>query len=87
MRLLVSVDNLLAAIETARAQPLNRVFCALGVRGTGRTMSRRIAAHFGGMAAMRAADGTGTEKARMVVAEFTGLAPVLDKLTAAGAGR
>ena len=50
-------------------------------------MSRRIAAHFGGMAAMRAADGIGTEKARMVVAEFTGLAPVLDKLTAAGAGR
>lgn len=85
-----SADNLLAAIETARQQPLNRVFCALGVRGTGRTMSRRIAAHFGSMAAIRAADeetlarvdGIGTEKARMIVAELTELAPLLDRLIA-----
>ncbi|MDH6130062.1 NAD-dependent DNA ligase LigA [Kitasatospora sp. GP82] len=90
----VSADNLLAAIETARGAALNRVFCALGVRGTGRTMSRRISAHFGSMAAIRAADaetlaavdGIGTEKARMVVAELTELAPVLDKLIAAGVG-
>ena len=90
----VSADNLLAAIETARTQPLNRVFCALGVRGTGRTMSRRISAHFGSMAAIRAADaetlatvdGIGTEKARMVVAELAALTPVLDKLIAAGVG-
>ncbi|MCX5370141.1 MULTISPECIES: NAD-dependent DNA ligase LigA [unclassified Streptomyces] len=84
-----STDNLLAALETARSQPLNRVFCALGVRGTGRTMSRRIAAHFGSLAAIRAADadalaevpGIGTEKARVVAAELRELAPLLDKLT------
>ncbi|GAA1163047.1 NAD-dependent DNA ligase [Kitasatospora gansuensis] len=29
-----SADNLLAALETARHQPLHRVFCALGVQGT-----------------------------------------------------
>ncbi|MDH6574416.1 NAD-dependent DNA ligase [Kitasatospora sp. MAP5-34] len=89
-----SADNLLAAIETARGAALNRVFCALGVRGTGRTMSRRIAAHFGSMAAIRTADagtlaavdGIGTGKARLVVAELAGLAPVLDKLIAAGVG-
>ncbi|MEV7122217.1 NAD-dependent DNA ligase LigA [Kitasatospora griseola] len=83
-----SADNLLTAIETARSRPLNRVFCALGVRGTGRTMSRRIAAHFGSMAAIRAADagtlaevpGIGAEKARVVAAELLELAPLLDKL-------
>ncbi|MEV7177805.1 NAD-dependent DNA ligase LigA [Kitasatospora sp. NPDC093679] len=89
-----STDKLLAALETARTQPLNRVFCALGVRGTGRTMSRRIAAHFGSMAAIRAADaeafaevdGIGTEKAQVIVAELAELAPVLDKLAAHGVG-
>ncbi|WP_083976150.1 NAD-dependent DNA ligase LigA [Kitasatospora azatica] len=89
-----STDNLLAAIETARTAPLARVFCALGVRGTGRTMSRRIAAHFGSMAAIRAADadtlaqvaGIGAEKASVIVAELADLAPVLDKLIAQGVG-
>ncbi|KJK56660.1 DNA ligase [Saccharothrix sp. ST-888] len=89
-----SADNLLAAIETARSRPLNRVFCALGVRGTGRAMSRRIAAHFGSMAAIRAADaqalaevdGIGAEKAAVIVAELAELAPVLDRLAAQGVG-
>ncbi|MFE7564580.1 NAD-dependent DNA ligase LigA [Kitasatospora sp. NPDC057500] len=89
-----STDNLLAAIETARSRPLNRVVCALGVRGTGRTMSRRIAAHFGSLAAIRAADaealaevpGIGAEKARVVAAELLELAPLLDKLAAQQVG-
>ncbi|MFJ1756490.1 NAD-dependent DNA ligase LigA [Kitasatospora sp. NPDC088134] len=89
-----SADNLLAAIETARGAALNRVFCALGVRGTGRTMSRRIAAHFGSMAAIRTADadtlaevpGIGVEKARVVAAELLELAPLLDKLAAQRVG-
>ncbi|MEV8094427.1 NAD-dependent DNA ligase LigA [Kitasatospora sp. NPDC085879] len=89
-----SADNLLAAIEEARTRPLNRVFCALGVLGTGRSMSRRIAAHFGSMAAIRAADtetlaevdGIGPEKATVIVAELVALAPVLDKLAARGVG-
>ncbi|MEV0583740.1 NAD-dependent DNA ligase LigA [Nonomuraea sp. NPDC050310] len=88
----VSTDNLLAAFERAKAQPLSRVFCALGVRGTGRSMSRRIARHFGTMAAIRAADaaaiqeveGIGPEKAPVVVAELAELAPLIDKLVAAG---
>ncbi|WP_424217263.1 NAD-dependent DNA ligase LigA (plasmid) [Streptomyces sp. BI20] len=89
-----SATNLLAAIETARAAALNRVFCALGVRGTGRTMSRRIAAHFGSMDAIRAADaealaevdGIGVEKARVIAAELVELAPLLDRLRAQGVG-
>ncbi|GAA4090213.1 NAD-dependent DNA ligase LigA [Nonomuraea soli] len=88
----VSTDNLLAAFERAKAQPLSRVFCALGVRGTGRSMSRRIARHFGTMEAIRAADalaiqqveGIGPEKAPVVVAELAELAPLIDKLVAAG---
>ncbi|MEU4700577.1 NAD-dependent DNA ligase LigA [Nonomuraea dietziae] len=88
----VSSDNLLAAIEQAKTRPLSRVFCALGVRGTGRSMSRRIARHFATMEAIRAADaeaiqaveGIGPEKAPVVVAELAALGPLIDKLVKAG---
>lgn len=87
-----STDNLLAAIDAARAQPLSRVFCALGVRGTGRSMSRRIARYFADMDRIRAADvetlqrvdGIGKEKATGVVAELVELAPLIEKLVSAG---
>ncbi|MFC5746395.1 NAD-dependent DNA ligase LigA [Actinomadura rugatobispora] len=87
-----STDNLLAAIEAAKAKPLNKVFCALGVRGTGRSMSRRIARHFATMDNIRAADaeafqevdGIGPEKAPVLVEEIAELAPLIDKLVAAG---
>ncbi|MGW3910925.1 NAD-dependent DNA ligase LigA [Streptomyces sp. NPDC005070] len=87
-----STDNLLAAIETAKGRPLSRVLCALGVRGTGRSMSRRIARYFATMEHIRAADaeamqrveGIGTEKAPSIVAELAELAPLIDKLAAAG---
>jgi DNA ligase (NAD+) len=87
-----STDNLLAAIEAAKAKPLNRVFCALGVLGTGRSMSLRIAGHFGSMQAIRdataedleAVDGIGGEKAPVIVAELLEVAPVIDKLVRAG---
>ncbi|RAY10692.1 DNA ligase (NAD(+)) LigA [Actinomadura craniellae] len=87
-----STANLLAALERAKARPLNRVFCALGVRGTGRSMSRRIARHFGAMEAIRGADldafqeveGIGPEKAALLVAELAELAPLIDRLVAAG---
>lgn len=88
----LSVDKLLANIEQAKAKPLNRVFCALGVLGTGRSMSRRIARHFGTMDAVRAAgtagleevEGFGPERAPLVAAEIEDLAPVIDKLVALG---
>lgn len=79
-------------LEAAKARPLSRVFCALGVLGTGRSMSRRIARHFGTMDAIREADalgmqdveGIGPEKAPVVVEQIAALAPVIDKLIAAG---
>ncbi|MEV5846352.1 NAD-dependent DNA ligase LigA [Streptomyces sp. NPDC051985] len=87
-----STDNLLTAIATARQQPLSRVLCALGVRGTGRSMSRRIARHFATMDNIRAADaetmqqvdGIGVEKAPSIVTELAELAPLIDRLAAAG---
>ncbi|MFD8524274.1 NAD-dependent DNA ligase LigA [Streptomyces capillispiralis] len=87
-----STDNLLAALAKAKEQPLSRVLCALGVRGTGRSMSRRIARHFATMDAIRAADaaamqqveGIGTEKAPSIVAELAELAPLIDRLAANG---
>ena len=87
-----STNNLLAAIESAKTKPLNKVFCALGVRGTGRSMSRRIARHFATMDAIRAADietfqlveGVGPERAALIISELQELAPVIDKLIAAG---
>jgi DNA ligase (NAD+) len=87
-----STDNLLSAIAAAKSQPLSRVLCALGVRGTGRSMSRRIARHFATMDDIRAADaqamqrveGIGTEKASSIVAELAELAPLIGKLAAAG---
>ncbi|NVI87453.1 NAD-dependent DNA ligase LigA [Actinomadura sp. BRA 177] len=86
-----STTALLAAIEGAKAKPLNKVFCALGVRGTGRSMSRRIARHFATMDAIRAADadafqeveGVGPERATILVAEIAELACLIDKLVAA----
>ncbi|MFC8372745.1 NAD-dependent DNA ligase LigA [Streptomyces sp. NPDC057239] len=87
-----STDNLLAALAKAKEQPLSRVLCALGVRGTGRSMSRRIARYFATMDHIRAADadvmqrvdGIGAEKAPSIVAELAELAPLIDKLAAAG---
>jgi DNA ligase (NAD+) len=84
--------KLLERTQTAKQQPLSRVFCALGVRGTGRSMSRRIAAHFGSMAAIQAAsaaelrqvEGIGAEKSALVIAELAELEPVIAKLRAAG---
>jgi DNA ligase (NAD+) len=81
-----------SAIAKSKEQPLSRVLCALGVRGTGRSMSRRIARHFATMDTIRAADaaamqqveGIGTEKAPSIVAELAELAPLIHRLAAAG---
>lgn len=87
-----SVENLLGQIEKARTQPLSRVFCALGVRMTGRSMSRRIAKHFTTMPAILAADtdtltavdGIGPERAAVIREELTELAETIEKLVTLG---
>lgn len=84
--------KLVEQIAAAKSRPLSRVFCALGVLGTGRSMSRRIARYFGTMDAIREADaaslqgveGIGPEKAPVIVEQVAALAPVIDKLARAG---
>ncbi|MEU6343314.1 NAD-dependent DNA ligase LigA [Streptomyces sp. NPDC046977] len=85
-------DTVLAQIEAAKTKPLNRVFCALGVVRTGRTLSREIARYFGTMDAIRAADADalaavpklpGANSAK-IAAHINALGPVIDKLVGAG---
>jgi len=99
---LLSVDRLgeknatkiLASIERARSLPLSKVFCSLGVNMTGRSMSRRLARHFGTMEALRSAtkeqlcdvEGVGPERAAAIIEEMATLKPVIDRLIAAGIG-
>ncbi len=85
--------KLVEQIQAAKAKPLSRQLCALGITNTGRRLSQRIAAYFLTMEAVRAADadvmqeveGIGAEKAPGIVAQIAELAPVIDKMIAAGA--
>lgn len=85
--------KLVEEIQAAKDRPLSRQLCALGIRNTGRRLSQRIAAYFGSMDAVRAADaeamqeveGIGMEKAPGIVAALAELGPVIDKMIAAGA--
>ncbi len=86
--------NLLAAIEAACSRPLPRLLTALGIRGVGEVMAADLAAHFGSLEALRAADaetlqeveGVGPATATAVVDWFARPANqgVLEKLKKAG---
>jgi len=86
--------NLLAAIDAARARPLQRVIAALGIRGVGEVMAGDLAAHFGSLDALRQADvesgqqieGVGPNTAEAIVDWFarSGNKRMLDKLKKAG---
>ncbi|MEV0808179.1 NAD-dependent DNA ligase LigA [Micromonospora sp. NPDC050200] len=86
----VSAGKLMANIQASKNRPLSRVLTGLGVRMTGRSMSRRLARHFGTMQALLDAtvedlqqvEGVGPERAVTIAAELIELAPVIDKLTA-----
>lgn len=87
-----NAPKIVAQITKAKTAGLARVLTALGIRGTGRSMSRRIAAHFGTMEALRAADADtlavvdkiGTVKAALIVEELAALSGVIDRMAAAG---
>ncbi|MEX0823623.1 MAG: NAD-dependent DNA ligase LigA [Balneolaceae bacterium] len=51
-----SARNLINAISKSKEQPLPRVIFALGIRFVGKTVARDLAAHFGSMQFMMAAD-------------------------------
>ncbi|MEO3976745.1 NAD-dependent DNA ligase LigA [Streptomyces sp. CAU 1734] len=85
-------DSLLAEFEKAKQQPLNRVFCALGIVRTGRTLSREIARHFGTMSQIQAADAAALAEvnklpganAPKIAAHIAVMASVIEKLAGAG---
>jgi DNA ligase (NAD+) len=87
-----SATKLAANIAASRTQPLARVLTGLGVRMTGRSMSRRLARHFGTMQALcdatveqlQQVEGVGPERAATIAAELVDLAPVIAKLARRG---
>jgi DNA ligase (NAD+) len=88
----VSATKLVANIEGSKSRPFGRVLTSLGVRMTGRSMSRRLARHFGSMAALQAAtveelqavEAVGPERAATIATELVELAPLITKLADAG---
>lgn len=84
----VVAAKIAAEIVQARSKPLAKVLTSLGVRTLGRTLGRRVAAHFPTLAAVRAAseeelaavDGIGNEKAAIIREDLERLAPMLDRL-------
>ena len=88
----VSAGKLVANIQASKAQPLARVLTGLGVRMTGRSMSRRLARHFGTMQAvldasvedLQRVEGVGPERAVTIAAELVDLTPVIGKLIERG---
>ncbi|MEH1124256.1 NAD-dependent DNA ligase LigA [Micromonospora sp. CPCC 206061] len=88
----VSAGKLVGNIQASKGRPLSRVLTGLGVRMTGRSISRRLARHFGTMQALTGAtvedlqrvDGIGPERAVTIAAELAELAPVIAKLAERG---
>ena len=54
-------EKLLDAIETSKAQPLNRLINALGIRGVGETVAGNFARQFGNLDALSSAKATELE--------------------------
>ena len=88
----VSATKLVGNIQASKTRPLSRVLTGLGVRMTGRSMSRRLARHFGTMQALLQAsvedlqqvEGVGPERAMMIAAELVELTPIINKLIERG---
>lgn len=84
--------KIVANLADSKTQPLNRVITGLGIRGTGRSMSRSLAREFPTMGLLRAAsvedlsvvDKIGPKKAALIVEGLAKMADVIDRLAAAG---
>jgi DNA ligase (NAD+) len=74
-----SVDNLLAAIDATRQNPIHRLIFALGIRHVGEKAAKSLADHFGSIEALetakpeeiQAVEGIGPKIAESVVEYFT----------------
>lgn len=87
-----TATKIVANLDAARSQSFDRVLICLGIHGTGRSMSRKLAAHFGSMSALRAAgaaslmnvEHVGDVKAAQIISELVKLSDVIDAMAAAG---
>jgi DNA ligase (NAD+) len=87
-----SAMNIVAQIERAKLQPLARFVTALGIQGTGRSLSRRIAAAFPSLTdllnasaeQLKDVDKIGIEKSSLIVSELNDLIEAIEKLVALG---
>ncbi|WP_250035024.1 NAD-dependent DNA ligase LigA [Paractinoplanes maris] len=88
----LNAAKVVASLERSKGQPFNRVITGLGIRMTGRSVGRWLAARFKTMDALRAAtveeiaeiDKMGLIKAQHVVDGLAAMASVIDRLAAAG---
>lgn len=89
-----NAGKIMTEIEKAKGAALNRVITSLGIRMTGRTMSRRLAAHFGSLSAFAGAttidllnvEGVGVGRAETIRWEIEMLRPTIERLIALGMG-
>ncbi len=87
-----NAERIVAGLEASKKQPFNRVVTGLGIRMTGRSVGRWLAARFKSMPALRAAtveeiaeiDKMGLIKAQHVVDGLVAMGEVIDRLTEAG---
>ena len=89
-----SAENLLAAIEQSKSQPLDRVIAALGIRNIGQATATLLCDHFGSLEAIRSAqteeiaaiEGFGDIMAESVAQTFAqpAFAALVDTLQARG---
>lgn len=88
----LSADNLRKSIELGKSRPFSKVLTSLGVRMTGRSMSKRLAAHFKSIERLQSAsleelsevEGVGPERALAIKEDLIELAPLITKLKEAG---
>ena len=88
----LNAAKVVASLERSKSQPFNRVITGLGIRMTGRSVGRWLAARFKTMDALRAAtveeiaeiDKMGLIKAQHVVDGLSAMSGVIDRLAAAG---
>ncbi|GAA4935959.1 NAD-dependent DNA ligase LigA [Actinoplanes utahensis] len=87
-----NAERIIAGLEASKQQPFNRVVTGLGIRMTGRSVGRWLAARFKSMTALRAAtveeiaeiDKMGLIKAQHVVDGLVAMSDVIDRLAGYG---
>jgi DNA ligase (NAD+) len=87
-----NAERIIAGLEASKQQPFNRVVTGLGIRMSGRSVGRWLAARFKSMPALRAAsveeiaeiDKMGLIKAQHVVDGLAAMGDVIDRLSGFG---